>query len=108
MTVTDPPAGVGAATRIPGSDEDASGLGREWPWVAVITVVAASIAWIRMPSHVAGWLYNEDGSLFVSDWLRADGRGGAWSMLWEPYGGYQHLIPRIASWLVTATLPVSW
>jgi len=73
-----------------------------------MTVAAATIAWIRMPSHVAGWLCVEDGSLFVGDWLRADARRTAWSVLWEPYGGYQHLIPRIASWLVTVTLPVSW
>ena len=55
-----------------------------------------------MPTAVAGWLYAEDGRTFIGDWLRAD---QPIKVLWMPYAGYQHLIPRLASGLVIALVP---
>lgn len=69
--------------------------------------MAAGLAWVRMPTQVAGWLYAEDGRLFVGDWVRAESADDL-SVLWTPYAGYQHLIPRVASLLVTEVLPVAW
>jgi hypothetical protein len=78
-------------------------------WQVVVPIVAAAslIAWFRMPSMVRGWLYAEDGKQFAADWAGADAAGGI-SVLWTPYAGYEHAIPRLASWFVTAVLPVSW
>jgi len=72
---------------------------RVWPGALAVTAVAALIAWIRMPTAVAGWLYAEDGRTFIGDWFRAD---PPIKVLWMPYAGYQHLIPRLASGLVIA------
>ena len=59
-----------------------------------------------MPTAVAGWLYAEDGRSFIGDWLGTNEPiKGDLSLLWMPYAGYQHLIPRLASGLVTALVP---
>ena len=81
-----------------------AGTGRPvWPPVVLVTLVAAALAWVRMPTFVAGQLYAEDGKYFVGQFL---GRG--WSVLWTPYAGYQHLIPRVATALVADLLPAAW
>lgn len=81
--------------------------GRTGLLIGLLVLAASSIAWFRMPSGVAGWLYAEDGKQFVADWASADAAGGI-SVLWTPYAGYEHLIPRLASLFVTAVLPVTW
>ena len=78
-----------------------------WQLVALIVVAASLVAWFRMPSMVRGWLYAEDGKQFAADWAGADAAGGI-SVLWTPYAGYEHAIPRLASWFVTGVLPVNW
>ena len=86
------------------------GRRREWPAAVIVAVAASVIAWIRMPTAVAGWLYAEDGRSFIGDWLGTNEPiKGDLSLLWMPYAGYQHLIPRLASGLVTHLLPpASW
>lgn len=71
-------------------------------WPAVLGLLAACLAWLRLQPDVRDTLYAEDGVLFVHDQAV---RGGV-SLLWEPYAGYQHLIPRSVAWFVTTFLPV--
>jgi hypothetical protein len=78
-------------------------LPRYWPPTA-IGVLAALLAWYRVPDGQRNTLYAEDGVLFLPQWVI----GGHFSLLWEPYAGYQHLIPRFVSWGVTTFLPVPW
>ena len=90
-----PAAGAGAE----------NGRGRTWPLAVTVGAAAAAIGWFHMPAGVTGWLYAEDGVLFVGDWI---GPGANVSVLWTPYAGYQHLIPRITTGLITGFLPVAW
>lgn len=69
----------------------------------LVTVVASLLAWARTHPFISASLYAEDGSVFVNQSL-TDG----WSVLWTPYAGYQHLIPRLAVGFVVALLPVAW
>lgn len=76
--------------------------GREWPVALAVALVGAIGAWLRMPASTRGQLYAEDGRTFVGDWFTH----GSPALLWEPYAGYQHLLPRLISgavvWLVPA------
>lgn len=74
-----------------------------WP-TFLIGIVATALAWYRVPSGQRDTLYAEDGLIFVYRWAV----GGNVPLLWEPYAGYQHLIPRIVSWFVTAVFPPAW
>lgn len=67
-----------------------------------VSVVATLLTWLRLPAAGRDTLYAEDGSQFVNDW--AD--GGSWSVVLRPYAGYQHLVPRVATGLVTRLVPV--
>jgi len=79
-----------------------------WPAAVAVTLVASVIAWVRTPTAIAGWLYAEDGRSFIGDWLGTNEPiRGDLSLLWMPYAGYQHLIPRLASGLVTALVPAA-
>ena len=49
-------------------------------------------------------LHAEDGVLFLHDWAV----GGHLSLFWQPYDGYQHLIPRVLSALVSLAVPIAW
>ena len=78
-------------------------LPARWP-ALLIGVLAPVIAWYRVPTGQRDTLYAEDGLIFAYRWA-VDGHV---SLLWEPYAGYQHLVPRVVSWFVTTVLPVSW
>ena len=71
--------------------------------IAVISILVAgsAISWLRLPALGRNTLWAEDGTPFISDWLSDP----SWTVLFRPYAGYQHLLPRIASGLVTL-LPV--
>ena len=98
-------AGSSAAAEPPGSGEAAAGwTARTVPVAGLVGLVALIIAWFRIPDDVTGQLYAEDGRTFFGDWLTH----GGWSLLIEPYAGYQHLIPRLSSLLIMTTLPVTW
>lgn len=68
-----------------------------------VGVLVAALAFLRLPSSARDALYAEDGTIFTAAWL-----DGGIDVLWRPYAGYQHLIPRLASWLVTTVFPVDW
>ena len=74
-------------------------------WTApVLGIVAAALAWTRVSAGQNDKLYAEDGTLFVRDWML----GGHLSLMWQPYAGYLHVIPRGVGWFVTAVVPVAW
>ncbi len=84
---------------------DAPAASRRLAWTPVVGLVASVLAWFRVPAPFRDNLYAEDGVLFVGDWLWR----GRLGLFWEPYAGYQHLLPRAGSWFVTTFLPVaSW
>ena len=84
---------------------DAPAGSRRLAWTPVVLLVASVLAWFRVPAPFRDNLYAEDGVLFVGDWLWR----GRLGLFWEPYAGYQHLLPRAGSWFVTTFLPVaSW
>jgi hypothetical protein len=72
--------------------------------VATLLFVAATAAtWLRIPPTARDTLYAEDGSHFVNDWVNDDSLG----TLFNPYAGYQHLVPRAGTGLVTHVVPVA-
>ncbi len=73
-----------------------------WPVVVAVAVVAAGVAWLRMPEPVAGQLYAEDGPLFF---LQGATEGA--SAILAPYAGYQHLVPRLLAAAIAAAVPVT-
>jgi len=75
-----------------------------WPAALIVGVCSTAIAWMRMPAGVAGQLYAEDGRTFFGDWFTH----GGWSLLIEPYAGYQHLVPRVTSWTIMSVFPAQW
>lgn len=78
---------------------------RHLGWTPLIGLLAAVAAWFRVPPALHDNLYAEDGVVFVGSWAWH----GPVSLFWEPYGGYQHLLPRFAAWLVVNVFPVaSW
>jgi len=53
--------------------------------------------------HHADALYAEDRKNFLADWVNRP----ATSVLFSPYDGYQHFVPRLLSGMVVATVPVA-
>ncbi|GAA2019386.1 hypothetical protein JL107_18040 [Nakamurella flavida] len=70
---------------------------------ALVLVVGSLLTWLRLPAGAGDSLYAEDGALFVKNWTS----DSSWTLLFEPYAGYQHFIPRVVSALVVSTLPVT-
>ena len=66
-----------------------------------VALLGTGLALARIPLELWDSAYAEDGQVFLTGW--ADGSAS----LWQPYGGYLHLVPRAATWLVSL-LPVSW
>ena len=75
---------------------------REWPVVAALTLVGAVLTWFRVPPGGHQTLYAEDGREFIQDWMTDS---APW---FKAYAGYQHFIPRAASWVVTSFTPIGW
>lgn len=75
---------------------------KSWLESLCLVVVASAVTWLRLPAAGRDTLYAEDGSHFVNDWVI----GGSVTTLFSPYAGYQHFVPRAATGLVTALLPV--
>lgn len=65
-------------------------------------LLCAAVAWLRIPTVARDTFWAEDGRTFVS----AAALGGP-SVLFQPYAGYLHTVPRLAAALVVL-LPVSW
>lgn len=90
------------------SADGVSGPRRErWPrWVGYL---AGTLAWLlialvqfsRIPAQARDVLYAEDGQYFLADWINRPGIG----LLFEPYAGYQHFVPRVLSGAVRWIFP---
>lgn len=65
-------------------------------------LLCAAVAWLRIPAVARDTFWAEDGRTFVS----AATLGGP-SVLFQPYAGYLHTVPRLAAAFVVL-LPVSW
>jgi len=61
------------------------------------------VTFARLPRRAWDVIYAEDGAVFLEDWLIRP----SVALLWEPYDGYLHLIPRIISSGVSL-LPAAW
>lgn len=69
--------------------------------LAVFAAVAV-ITLLRVPIAHIDALWAEDGGLFLQQHLY----GSAWSVIFEGYGGYQHLIPRLVTALLVSVVPL--
>lgn len=73
--------------------------------LAVGAIVCASIFdWLRLPRGGLDTFYAEDGRTFIGDWVNRP----SFSLFFEPYAGYQHLLPRVVSFLVAYLTPIGW
>lgn len=67
----------------------------------------ASLA--RLPAGLWDTLYGEDGFVFLNYWINSPQHGpAAWPILFYPYAGYQHGIPRLLSLLISFLPPATW
>lgn len=66
----------------------------------VVALVAASVAWLRLPPVARATMWAEDGRVFLWDALFAP----SWSTLMRPYDGYYHLLPRAGAEAVSLTM----
>lgn len=69
------------------------------PWL--IGLIGAALALGRIPMATWDILYAEDGAVFMYEADRLDE-----FILFRPYAGYQHLIPRLVIWAVHSFVPV--
>ncbi|KQR53517.1 hypothetical protein ASF88_01135 [Leifsonia sp. Leaf336] len=70
--------------------------------LVALAVSCGVIAWLRIPVIARDTFWAEDGRTFISS--------AAWggpSVLFQPYGGYLHTVPRLVAAAVVL-LPVSW
>ena len=89
-----------------------SGSRSKWIWDAVgrrpviplivLGLGCALVAWIRIPPVARDTLWAEDGRIFLS-WAALDGP----SVLFAPYAGYLHTVPRLVAAGVVL-LPLEW
>lgn len=68
----------------------------------LVGLVAAVVAWLRLPAGARDTLWAEDSALFLQQRLQL----GPFASLVHPYDGYQHLVPRLLTDVATA-LPVA-
>jgi hypothetical protein len=66
-------------------------------------IVCAVIAWLRLPAIARDTLWAEDGRTFLQGALSSNSP----AMLFAPYAGYLHLLPRIIAALTVQFVPVS-
>lgn len=67
---------------------------------AALAVLYATIAWLRLPGLTRGTLWAEDGRDFLQGAID-HGLG----VLFEPYGGYLHVVPRLLAGATVAVFP---
>ena len=77
---------------------------RTWLVAAGIAIVGTTVGYLRIPARGRDTLYAEDGREFIGAWLNVH----SWTVLFRPYMGYQHLLPRICAGLVVVLLPTRW
>ncbi len=92
---------------LPPVEDEAQGESRSRPHrpellVALATaVVAAVVAWLRLPPVARQTMWAEDGAVFVP----VASASSVTTSAFEPYGGYVHLLPRLLAEAVVSTLP---
>lgn len=74
-----------------------------WVFVPGWWVCASVAEWFRLPPGARGHLFAEDGRIFIGGWIN----GGSIATFFEPYGGYQQLVPRLVSGAVAWLAPIS-
>ncbi|WIJ44212.1 hypothetical protein [Curtobacterium citreum] len=90
-------AAVTQPARGPGRTDTAWTLGL----AVLVGVIAATLAWARLPASARDTLWAEDSALFLQQRVEA----GPLATVFRPYDGYLHLVPRLMTDLATA-LPV--
>lgn len=77
-----------------------------WRWIASmaisIVLVAAALAYLRLPAASRATVYAEDGPLFLVQHQRL----GVWGSVFEPYAGYLQFVPRLITNLAIAIAPL--
>lgn len=68
----------------------------------VVLLAATVIAWLRIPPIVRGTLWAED----LRNFLSGDVHGGLVHTLFQPYGGYLQVVPRLIAALVAHLVPI--
>jgi hypothetical protein len=71
---------------------------------ALVGVLAAVLAWLRLTTVTRDVVWAEDGAVFLRDGVDRGPIGGAL----EPYAGYLHLVPRVVAGLVVDLVPATW
>lgn len=66
----------------------------------LVALLAASLAWLRLPPLTRATMWAEDGRVFLWDALFTP----PWSTLMQPYDGYYHLLPRAGAEAVSLTM----
>jgi len=66
----------------------------------VVGLLAAAVAWFRLPAGARDTLWAEDAAVFLTQRLQL----GPFASLARPYDGYLHLVPRLVA-DIAATLP---
>lgn len=103
MTTSTPTPAIRAATPGPGGRPGRpTRRGARAPVAVAIAVVAALVAWLRLPPAARDTLWAEDGRVFVQQ-RAAVGPFESWFV---PYDGYLHVVPRIVADLAWSWLPV--
>jgi len=77
---------------------------RNHPWIAASAMwaLATAICWLRMSGPERDAIWEEDGAVFIGDWLN---RPSPWLIV-TPYAGYVNLIPRLTQ-LIVQLMPVA-
>jgi hypothetical protein len=74
-----------------------------WGYVGLL-LLGTMVLLFRLPLPAWNTLWAEDGSIFVSRALQGNPIGS----LFEPYAGYMHAVPRLASLLAVSTMPLEY
>jgi hypothetical protein len=67
-------------------------------WATAVFVIGALLSWARLPWSARKTVWAEDGRHFLGDFDRL----GFFGSLFDPHGGYLHLIPRILAGAVAS------
>lgn len=68
----------------------------------VVFVVTSLLCFLRIPPAARQTLWAEDGTRFTSDAVNVGARA-----VFDPFGGYLHVVSRLLAWLTTAFAPFS-
>jgi len=69
---------------------------------AAIAVVGFVVSLLRVPFDQHDRVWAEDGNVFLFEAINS----GHWNVLFEPYAGYQHLVPRLSAALILSFVPL--